>query len=112
MENIDKIKELFNPIQSQILLLTCEKDRSISELHRSIINKEGKNYDYRAVYEQVKYLEEKKFIKLEKDKKEQGKPVKVRPLEKAEKMVLLKILLERVIEDTKNKSSEELKKDI
>lgn len=112
MEKIGKIKELLNPIQSQILLLIYGKNRTISELHREVKNEKGKNYDYKAVYKQVKYLEKNKFIKLEKDKKEQGKPVKVKPLEKAEKMVLLKTLLEEVLEKTKDKTSEELKKNI
>ena len=112
MEKINEIKELYNPIQRQILLLVCIRSRTISELHREIKNEKGKNYDYKAIYKQVKYLKKNNFIKLQKDKNEQGKPVKVKPLDKAQKIVLLKTLLEDVIKDSKNKSIEELKKKI
>lgn len=108
MENIQNIKELFNPIQSQILDLIATGDKGISELHKSIKNENGKNYDYKAIHKQVKYLEKNKFIKLEKDKKEQGKPVKVKRLEKAEKLTLLKTFMEGLITETKSMNAKEL----
>lgn len=75
MEN--QLKILGNNIRMSILSLLSEHKGTISQLHKYTNKFLNENYDYKAVYKQVKILEKKGYVKLSKEKKKQGKPVYV-----------------------------------
>ena len=59
-----------------VLLANPEnKNVTISDIHKFLLS-EGENYDYKSVHNQIKILEKKKVISLNKAKtEEQGRPV-------------------------------------
>jgi len=58
-------------LREKLLQFLMNKNNlSISQIHSSF-----KNYDYKAVYKQIKNLEKEGVLYLKQEKKKQGKPV-------------------------------------
>jgi DNA-binding transcriptional ArsR family regulator len=107
-ENIIKI--ISNEIRLYIVAILGNKENpkgTISNLHQCINRELKSTYDYKAIHNQIKTLENLGVVKLKQEKKERGSPVYVSLTSKKYfnlMMEVLEFLKPKIIEELKEHS--------